>query len=322
MNTLNLQDRRPTCICARLCVRMATVALIAAAFALPSAPVLAAEPAAAAPESSAATEESDPAVEQSRALFEQGLAAYEDEDYEGASRHWTEAHELMAQTPELSASRRVLGFDLAQAQMRAYARDHHRSRLVAAKPLLEGFLAWVDRPGHTMDEGEKQDRARAVELLARIERESTPAPVVPTPELKEAPAAPAPPANEPKPNGTGLLIGGGVALGAGLASIAAVVAARNAGRRAEQDYENALQQVSEAEFGTTDRERAEADVEQADRDGRRSNIALLTFATSSLLLSTAGIAMLAIGGGRRRHHVSASAALTPRSAAATLRVRF
>lgn len=321
MNTFNSQDRRPTRVHARLCVRMATVGLIAAAFSLPSASVLAAEPSAAAPESSAATEEGDPAVEQSRALFEQGLAAYEDEDYEGASRHWTEAHELMAQTPELSASRRVLGFDLAQAQMRAYERDHHRSRLVAARPLLKGFLAWVDRPGHTMDEGEKRDRARAVELLTRIEHESTPAPVVPMPETRDAPA-PAPSAKEPKPNGTGLLIGGGVALGAGLASIAAVVAARNRGRRAEQDFESALQQVSEAEFGTPDFERAEAAVEQADRDGRRSNIALLTFATSSLLLSAGGIAMLAIGGRRRRRHVSASAALTPSSAAAMLRVRF
>lgn len=57
--------------------------------------------------------------------------------------------------------------------MRAYTRDNDKARRAASKPLLERFVAWVDRPGHTMDEGERQDRRRAIERLERIARESS-----------------------------------------------------------------------------------------------------------------------------------------------------
>jgi len=254
-----------------------------------------------------------------RSLFEQGLDAYEADDYAGAAEYWSEAHELMAEDPELSAGRRVLGFDLAQAQMRAYAKDHDNSRVTAAKPLLETFVAWVDRPGHTMDEGEKQDRMRAIELLERIESESSPPPPVPAPELVRPQPAPtvAPPPAEPRPSGTGLLIGGGLALGGGVASVVAAFAMTADGRAAEQRYDAAQEALARDEDPA-----AHAEIEAADRAGRRSNVGLVTSATSAFLLGAAGITMLAIGGHRRRRYVSASASLSPGSAAASVSVRF
>ncbi len=323
MNTLEPPHPRPM----RALLRTATVGLVAGALALPSASVLAAEPPAASPTEATAAQEVDPAKARSQALFEQGLDAYEADDYAGAAQSWTEAHELMAKTPELATARRVLGFDLAQAQMRAYARDHHQSRVVAAKPLLEGFVAWVDRPGHTMDQGETQDRARAVELLEQIEQlehsSSEPPTPLPPPEAVQPARAPtdALPPTAPKPNGTGLLVGGGLALGGSVASIAIVFAMSAKGRAAEDQYDDAQRRLAES-LGEPERSAARAEIDAAERDGQRANIGLLTAASSAALLAAAGITMLAIGGRRRSRHVSASAGLSPNSAAASVSVRF
>lgn len=290
-------------------LRAATISLLAGSLALPSASVLAAPPASGSPSEAKDTDVPDPAV--ARFLFDQGLDAYEAEDYASAAQHWTEAHELMAQTPELSAGRRVLGFDLAQAQMRAYDSDHDEARATAAKPLLESFVAWVDRPGHTMDEGETQDRLRALEFLERIESESSPPAPVPAPGLA-APAAvqdEAPPV-EPTPSGTGLLIGGGLALGGSVGSVIAAFASLAAGRAAEERYNSGQENMDLSE------------IDAAERDGRRANIGVLTSATSVVLLGVAGVTMLAIGARRRKRHVSASAALTPTSAGASVSLRF
>lgn len=304
MDSSNSLDRR--------LIRAVTVSLFAGSLALPSASVLAAPPPSTSPAETSVAQEPDPAVARSRSLFEQGLDAYDADDYAGAVQYWTEAHELMAQTPELSESRRVLGFDLAQAQMRAYDKDADHSRVTAAKPLLEGFVAWVDRPGHTMDEGEKQDRRRALELLERIESESPPPTAVPPPELVQPAAPPAePPApTAPKPSGTGLLIGGGLAVGGSVAAAIAASAAIASARTAEDD----LLLAANADDN--------AGAMAANRDGRRANIIFLTSVTSAVLLGAGGVTMLAIGGCRRRRYVSASAALTPSSATASVSVRF
>lgn len=298
-------------------LRTAIASLVAGALALPGASVFAAAPPSASPIEERVTDEAGPTTAQS--LFEQGLDAYESDDFAGAAELWSEAHALMAQEPELSAGRRVLGFDLAQAQMRAYDSDHDESRVVAAKPLLQTFVAWVDRPGHTMDEGEKQDRMRAIELLERIESESSPPQPVPAPAV--APPAPVPthappPPVAPQPNGTGLLVGGGIAIGGSVASVVAASAAVGSGRKAQRRFEAAQQEYS---AGSTT---AEAEIEAADRAGRRANIGFLVAATSAVLLVAGGVTMLAIGARRRKRHVSASASLSPSSAAAAVSVRF
>ena len=287
-------------------IRTATAALLAGLLALPSAPALAAPDPIDPTDEAEAPEPPDPA----RVAFEQGLNAYDDGDYALAARRWTEAYELMAQTPERSAGRRVLGFDLAQAQMRAHAQDGDPARLDAAKPLLEAYVAWVDRPAHTMDEGEKQDRQRAVELLAKIEQETAPPPVPPPAISPPTPEPPPPPLAEPKPRGTGLLIGGGVALAAGIGSIVGAAAAVSAGGDAEDAYNLA------SETGDSD------GVDAANRDGRRANAGFIAASASAVAFTAAGVTMLTIGGLRRKRYVSASASVTPSSAGASVSVRF
>lgn len=248
----------------------------------------------------------------SRALFEQGLEAYEADDYATAVQYWTQAHDLMLQTPELTASRHVLGFDLAQAQMRAYDGDNDTSRIAAAKPLLERFVAWVDRPEHTMDVGERQDRMHATELLERIASESSPPTPVPPPEFVRPPAAaiqaPSPPAQ--KPSGTGLLVGGGLALAGSVAGTISAIAITTRASAA-QDRFVAAQETDDP-----------AERDAAARDGRLANIGVVTSMTSAVLLGAAGVTMLAIGARRRKRHVTASAALTPSMAAASVSFRF
>ena len=294
----------------RTLIQTATASLVAGMLALPTSPVLAAPSSPSSPDA-AETVDAEEASAPARDAFEQGLDAYEAGDYAAAVRHWTEAHDLMGESPELSGGRRVLGFDLAQAQMRAHAADGDPRRLDAARPLLEAYIAWVDRPGHTMDEGEKQDRARAVELLAQIDREDTPPAPVPPRVDSAPPSSPPPPATaEPKPTGTGLLIGGGVALAGGIGSIVGAVVSEAAGSKAEDAYNSA---VAAADSDA---------VAAATRAGRRANVGFIASTASAVLLTAAGVTMLAIGGRRRKRYISASAALTPSSAGASMSVRF
>ena len=118
-------------------------------------------------EAPASSESQSAAV--ARAMFERGLAAYEASDYRAAVLHWSSAYDLMAAEPALARARRVLAYDLGQAHMRAYDVDGDRSHLTQAGPLLEDYIAWVDRPAHTMSDEEREDRARAEEMLARID---------------------------------------------------------------------------------------------------------------------------------------------------------
>lgn len=293
-------------------LRTLTVGTLIGALALPSSTALAAPPPDTSEIAESAPQEPDPAIAASRVLFEQGLDAYDAEDYATAARLWTEAHAQMRDVPSTSDGRRILGFDLAQAQMRAYALDGDPARLAAAKPLLETFIAWVDRPRHTMNEDERQDRQRAIELLAQINEhaEEETAEPAPAPRLVSPSPAPAPPPPAHSPDGKGLLIGGGVALAGGIAAVATTFVSIRAGQAAEDELV-AAQWVND-----------EAAIDAANRDGRRANIGMIISASSALVLGSAGIAMLAVGARRRHRHISASAAVTPNSAGATMTLRF
>ncbi len=299
MDTSNLLARR----------RFSPMAAYVAAAAI----VLTALPVTAQPSDAAATAPSA-STTKSRALFEQGLDAYGAGNYEAATRHWTEAYDLMSNDPTLLEGRRVLGFDLAQAHMRAYGTDRDPKRLDAARPLLESYVAWVDRPEHTMNDAEREDRQRAVELLEQIDDETRPDAVPPLPRV-EAPApapqpavAPSPP--NPQRNGTGLLVAGGLSLGGGIASMVAASAFFHIGNVAERQFEEAA--ANEDTAG----------IDQANRDGSRANVGFLTSAVAATALTVAGVTMLAVGGVRRRRFVSASAAVTPQGGMASLSFNF
>lgn len=253
-----------------------------------------------------------PAATESRALFELGLRDYEAGNYGGATQYWSDAYDRMATDPTLSAGRRVLGFDLAQAHMRTWETDADPTHLEAAKPLLESYVAWVDRPRHTMNDAEREDRQRAIEMLAQIDAaaEPEPTPAPPPPRVDAPPPPAAPESAQPQRNGPGLLIAGGISVGAGIAAMFASAAFIRAGTDAERRFEEA------ADNNDT------IGINAADEDGRRANTRFVVSATSALALTTAGITMLAVGGVRRHRFVSASAAVTPHGGLATVSVRF
>ncbi|MEM6990898.1 MAG: hypothetical protein AAF721_10385 [Myxococcota bacterium] len=268
----------------------------------------------AAPEAGPPEAAPNPAIDSARSLFAAGLDRYDRADYAGAVVEWTAAYEAMAGVPELEASRHVLQFDLGQAQMRAYELDADAARLADAKPLLTSFLSWLARPGHTMTVGERHDRERARELLRQIDDASAPAAattvevnVNPAPRPLPQPIPPPHLPDPPSPSGTGLLVGGGLALGGAVASIASAFAFGASGRRAEQAFEEAP---------------SEAEAREAVEQGRRSNVGRIVSVASAVAFTGAGAAMLAVGAKRRKRHISAGAALSPSMAAVSFSMRF
>jgi hypothetical protein len=282
----------------------------------------AAAPANADTATAAESEASSETASMARALFERGLLAYEAGDYAAASTHWSSAYELMSSEPTLVKARRVLAFDLGQAQMRAYDVDGERSRLATARPLLEDYVAWVDRPGHTLSNDEREDRARATEMLARIDiLEGAP----PPPRALDVPSSPRPATDTASPtprrrNGTGLIVGGALSLGTSVALAGAAGAFSVQVRRAEDAHARAEARLATNPADPT----AAAELERANFDGKQGNMGLVATATLSALMGAGGIAMVATGAWMRRRtrDVAVAPALGPGFAGTTLRVRF
>jgi hypothetical protein len=257
----------------------------------------------------------DPSVGLAHARFDKGLAAYEAGDYAGAAEQWTEAYSLMASVPGLVGARNVLAFDLAQAQLRAYDADGERHRLLAAKELLDRYVAWVDRPGHTMNAAEREDRPRAIEMLARIDVELRPisSPVVERP-AAAVPAA-VPPHTHPSARerfdamkrARNLIIGGSVMLGLGVAAGATAV---GLSVRA-----NAV--ADEFALANDDLER-----EHADFRGRRLNAGVITAAVGAATFTVIGVPLLAAGLVQRRRALRMTPAVSPTHAGLQLHFAF
>ncbi|MBK8715081.1 MAG: hypothetical protein IPN32_10065 [Deltaproteobacteria bacterium] len=263
---------------------------------------LAPEPAAEVTPEPAVADAADPAVELSRAHFRRGLAAYEAGDYGEAVTHWTQAHALMATEPELNAARHVLELDLGQAHVRAFERDGDRTHLATARPLLEGFVAWVDRPQHALTTAERDDRARAISMLARIDIEGAAVIPAPTPTAPDARAKPRTartdaPALDRRQAGR-MMIAGGVVLGLGVAAAIGVVALMPRARRIESDYELA----SEASGGSVPGADEMAHLEDLGQRGRAVNRGVLGLATVAAVGVLVGVPLLAVGGAARRRN--------------------
>ncbi|HWB76813.1 MAG TPA: hypothetical protein VG755_17725 [Nannocystaceae bacterium] len=122
-----------------------------------------------------------PAKAESRAHFRDGLAAYERNDFAGAIMHWEQARDAMGGVPELDDARHVLELDLGRAHLRAYDRGGERHHLEAARALIEAYLQWIDREGHELSAAEREDRPRALTMLARIDIASEDSFTVPSP---------------------------------------------------------------------------------------------------------------------------------------------
>jgi hypothetical protein len=257
---------------------------------------------------------------QAKARFDEGLTAYERSDFAGAIQAWTSARALMADDPAARDAWHVLGLDLAQAHVRAYRLDRDAGHFAPAQELLDGYVAWVDRPAHTMSPDEEEDRPRALEMLAFIEkeREGRSASIAPLPAPAPHPTVsagePAPPfdtaAHQRKlKTSRGLIAGGAATLG--------VYVARAA--RAERDYESAEAQAMED--GTiSGEERAELD-EIAVRGGR-ANTGYIVSAVGVAVFGAAGIGLLAGGLVMRKRALKAAPAVGKGYAGVALSMRF
>ncbi len=315
----------------RVAVSQALTALVTVvALALPSgvhaaarrgpaepAATLAPEPAAEVAPEQGVADAAHPAVELSRAHFRRGLAAYEAGDYADAVTHWTQAHALMATEPELTAARHVLELDLGQAHVRAFERDGDRTHLATARPLLEAFVAWVDRPEHALTTAERDDRARATSMLARIDIEgtiATPRPTT-TPADGHTHASRADAPRFDRKQAGRMMIAGGVVLGLGVAATIGVAALLPRARRIEHDYEQLLDSSSDG--GAPDPQAA-ARLDDLDRRGRGINRGVIGLAVVAAVGVVVGVPLLAVGGAARRRN----ARLGPTASAHELGVSF
>lgn len=175
----------------------------------------------------------DQALEVAMAAFDVGLDAYKKADYARAIESWTSAHRLLLLAVDDIEMQRVLGFDLAQAHLRQHASDRDPEHLRRARPLLEEYILWIERPGHAVTTAERDDVDHAHELLAIVEidqaaaiadRHASPYPPDTTPApppaiRREAPAPPPPPdpVHRLRRESTGWLVVGGASMGLSLA---------------------------------------------------------------------------------------------------------
>jgi hypothetical protein len=270
---------------------------------------------------------------QAKARFDEGLTAYERSDFAGAIESWTSARALMADDPAARDAWHVLGLDLAQAHVRAYRLDRDAGHFAPAQELLDGYVAWVDRPAHTMSPDEEEDRPRAVEMLAFIEKERTarddaapsapaPAPVVAAvpPSHADRAATPTDPsarAHELRTS-TALIASGSVSLGLAVASgVALALCMRNAAS-AERDYE-----MLQSEIGDRPPTDEEADdLAFAEQRGINANAGTIASGVGIAVFTAAGVGMLASGLVMRKRALLAAPAVGKGYAGVALSMRF
>jgi hypothetical protein len=244
------------------------------------------------------------ALEVAMAAFDVGLEAYEKGDYARAIESWTSAHRLLVLAVDDVGMQRVLGFDLAQAHLRQHAIDRDPDHLSRARPHLENYILWIQRPGHAPTKAERSDLDHARELLAIVEidlaaaigeRRSNPyppglAPAPPPAIRRDAPSVP--PAPDPvrrlRRESTTWLVVGGASLGLGVAFGGAV--------------------------GVIVREQ--------DEGPSGSGAGLAAAATATVIFSSIGIAALTIGLVKRSAVVRASPTLSKSGFGATMRLAF
>jgi tetratricopeptide (TPR) repeat protein len=195
---------------------------------------------------SASAQDPDPAATEAQSLYKQGVAAYGSSDYEKAVELFRAAFEQAQNITDDELKGVVittLWFNLARAQVKAYDIDPDAKRLRQAKDLIGKYLA-LDL---SEDERRDADAVRS-DVEARLAEAkpvpsdapdtgdgtdsagggSDPATVEPTTDI---------PATDGKKPGRGLIIGGAVVGGVGLATgVALSATAAVMGRNAEDDY--------------------------------------------------------------------------------------
>lgn len=270
----------------RLLVPALTLALVVAPLAHPSL---------------AFAQDPDPAATEAQSLYKQGVAAYGSSDYEKAVALFRGAFEQAQNIADEELKGVVittLWFNLARAQVKAYDIDPDPKRLRQAKDLVGKYLALE------LSEDERRDaesvRADVDARLAEAKPDPAETPAAGGETDQPASGAttdPANPTDEPTPSagkkpGKGLIIGGAVVGGVGLATgVALSATAAVMGRNAEDDYVLAE--------SITERDDA------ALRGYDANTIGIVGLAAGGALLVT-GVALVAVGVMKNKRAASAA----------------
>lgn len=98
-------------------------------------------------------------------LVKSAQARYETADYAEAIELWTQAYDLLPDTPEYTAQRNVLAYQIGQACVEAYALDPKLAYLRKADVLLSGYQQSID-PQDT--ETQTEIAGRLADIRAKI----------------------------------------------------------------------------------------------------------------------------------------------------------
>ncbi|PRP94334.1 hypothetical protein [Enhygromyxa salina] len=241
--------------------------------------------------------EDDPALDEAQRLFSEGALMFETADYAGAIERWTAAYGLVPSVPEYSVIKAKLIANLSAAHERAYAVDERVEHLNQAKILLESYRASIDTI-YTEEEADERDRELAwvverltkidAELQAVAEREAAARQTDPEPR-SESESSRAP--------GRGLVIGGGVLTGLGVAGLGVMAGGMVLGS----------QNNDVTDLPTNDLDARGARFAQ----GRLGNALAIAGGVGGGLLLAAGVGLLVVGLNKNRAAATPGVALVP-----------
>ncbi|MCH2108290.1 MAG: hypothetical protein MK135_03105 [Polyangiaceae bacterium] len=238
----------------------------------------------------------DPAAADTRDLFERAAVQYDTSEYVGAVDIFTEAYRRSAQIQDPKLRARVqaaIFFNLARAHSKAYALDRKPEHLLQAVDLLEKYLAQTADLSN--EEVARQFLEETQKELERLEQEKA--------KREDAAAAKAEKtaaerektrlAEESAANYRGLIVGGSVLMGLGVAGGGVAVAGVFVGTKAKKDYD----------AGPTRDERL-----AADKRVNTANVMLITGSVSAGVLITTGLIMTLTGVKKKKKSQFATAA--------------
>ncbi|MEM6292938.1 MAG: hypothetical protein AAGA54_16810 [Myxococcota bacterium] len=256
-----------------------------------------------------------PSQEEVARLYSEGQDYMEAKDYKRAAETFTRLLNLVDESGDNQAIRESLILNILDAHIQAYEGivdaegNRDVKQLEMGKSTLQAYYADFQKVhGDSVAVlGEIQTMAAKLDKLleeAQQEEETTPVPVgdggtgdgdTGSPQPQPQPTA-APPAD----NGMGLLIGG-VALGAlGIGAAVMIPLGSVLGNTAEEDYNAAQQEFTDANGDATLEAIAQGKIDDANDDGRRANAVLISGAVLAPLLIGGSVALIVLGVKKRK----------------------
>lgn len=245
----------------------------------------------------------DPAAADARDLFERAEVQYDTSEYAGAVEIFTEAYRRSAQIQDPKLRARVqaaIFFNLARAHSKAYALDQKPERLLQAVELLEKYLAQTadlsnEEVARQFLEETRQELARLEEKKAKLE-EAEVARAEKRAKAEAVEREKSQNAKESASNYRGLIVGGSVLMGVGVAGGGVAIAGAFLGTQAKQDYRDGP---------TLD------DRETATGRGNTANVMLWAGSISAGVLVTTGLVMTLAGVKQKKKNKKQLATASP-----------